>query len=72
LSQLAGGENGGRTSSGQALESIDFQGIWQFMIRLTKIYSEKIWVMTSPLPKGEAVAMGRLSNVFASLDSSTD
>jgi hypothetical protein len=47
LSQLAGGENGGRTSGGQALESIDFQGISQFMIRVTEISSENIWVMTS-------------------------
>src|SRR5208337_4628616 len=47
LSQLAGGEDGGRTSSGQALDSLDFQAISQFTIRLTEIWSEKIWVMTS-------------------------
>jgi hypothetical protein len=47
LSQLAGGENGGRTSIGQALESIDFQGISQFMIISTEISLEKIWLMTS-------------------------
>jgi hypothetical protein len=46
LSQLAGGKNGGRTPGGHALDSVDFQGISQCMIRLTQICSEKIWVMT--------------------------
>jgi hypothetical protein len=56
LSQFAGGKNGGWTRGGHALDSIDFQGISQFMIRLTEIRSEKIWVMT----RAEATVLMKL------------
>jgi len=59
LNQLAGGKNGGRTPNGHALDSTEFQGISQFMIRLTEICSEEIWVMT----RAEAtVLMKRLAD----------
>jgi hypothetical protein len=46
LNQFAGGKNGGWTPCGHAPDSIDFQGISQFMIRLTEICPEEIWVTT--------------------------